>query len=151
MLDSRQSPEQQLKELATRTHHEAAIIMKGPQYSIETQHNGCINVGKSEFFAFGRDTIHCTYVINIHSELSGKELRKLVEAAGWRHLHVYDDGSGSDYRKKDAPNCSLDDGKTYHSRHELETTYVDGFLALNCQNYTEHYNSSLPSPSRSLD
>lgn len=151
MLDSRQSPEQQLNELVIRSHREAAIIMKGHRYSTEVRQKECLNVGKSKFFSFGRDTVHCTYSINIHSLLSGKELRKLADAAGWRHLHVYEDGSGTDYRKNDAPICFLSDGKTYHSRKEFEANYIDGFLTLNCQNFTEHYDSPLPSPVDSLE
>lgn len=153
VLDSREPPEQQLHKLELLTNKEAAIIMAGHDYSISpvAAYNRCINQGPSAFFAFGRDTVSCSYTININSKVSGKELRKLATSAGWYHLKVYDDGSGTSYRKRGLPLCSLSDNKAYHSRKEFETTYVDGLLVLNCQSFTEHYNSPLPPPIDSFD
>ncbi len=83
-LDSRQSPKQQLNELAVRTTQETAIIMKDHPYKKEIYQKECINQGEGEFLAFGRDTIHCTYSMNVYAPLPAKELRNVIEGAGWK-------------------------------------------------------------------
>jgi hypothetical protein len=143
-LDSRQTPDQQLDKLTEHTSKETVRIMGDRKYSVQVTERRCMNQGPGEFFAFGRDTVWCTYTARIHSDQTGRELRKLIETAGWKRK-LYDDGSGSDY-KRGASTCFVYDGNTYHSRKEAEETYVDGLFQINCQSYTEHYHSTLPPP-----
>jgi hypothetical protein len=150
LLDNHQTPNQQLDKLGERTNSETARIFQSSLYTIQITERRCLNQGKGEFFAIGRDTVWCTYTAAAHSDLSGKELRKLIESAGWER-ELYDDGSGSDFRRKDASICFVYDGNTYHSRKEAEETYVNGVFYINCQSYTYHYNSSLPAPKYSED
>lgn len=145
LLDSHELPEQQLNKLEKRTKNEVSIIMKNNVYSVKSTERECVNQGEDEFLSLGRDTIWCIYGADINISLSGKEIRKLVESAGWKR-RLYDDGSGSEYMKNSAFACSVSDGNIYKSRQEAEETYVNGLLKINCQSYTDHYNSPLKQP-----
>ncbi len=152
LLDSRETPHQQLNNLALTTNSLVGEVTAGHSYSVAVASPPhCTNQGQAAFFAFGRDTIHCTYTVDVRTDLKGQNLRiRIEQLGGWRGL--YNDGSGSTYSLSyKGARCSIGDGRQYRSKLEASNNFQDGYLIIDCQSFTEHYDSPLPAPKHPTD